>query len=30
LLTQAMETVLEGDSFFDTDGLRAKSLASGT
>jgi two-component system nitrate/nitrite response regulator NarL len=30
LLTQAMETVLEGDKFFDTDGLRAKSLASGT
>jgi DNA-binding NarL/FixJ family response regulator len=30
LLTQAMETVLEGENFFDTDGLRAKSLASGT
>ena len=30
LLTQAMETVLEGETFFDTDGLRAKSLASGT
>ena len=30
LLTQAMETVLEGEKFFDTDGLRAKSLASGT
>ena len=29
LLTQAMETVLEGESFFDHDGLRAKSLASG-
>jgi DNA-binding NarL/FixJ family response regulator len=29
LLTQAMETVLEGESFFDTDGLRARSLASG-
>jgi DNA-binding NarL/FixJ family response regulator len=30
LLTQAMETVLEGENFFDTDGLRARSLASGT
>jgi DNA-binding NarL/FixJ family response regulator len=30
LLTQAMETVLEGETFFDIDGLRAKSLASGT
>ena len=30
LLTQAMETVLEGENFFDTDGLRAKSLANGT
>ena len=29
LLTQAMETVLEGETFFDTDGLRAKSLSSG-
>jgi DNA-binding NarL/FixJ family response regulator len=30
LLTQAMETLLEGENFFDIDGLRAKSLASGT
>jgi DNA-binding NarL/FixJ family response regulator len=30
LLMQAMEAVLEGETFFDTDGLRAKSLASGT
>ncbi|HEX3544153.1 MAG TPA: response regulator transcription factor [Candidatus Acidoferrum sp.] len=30
LLTQAMETVLEGETFFDSGGLRAKSLASGT
>jgi DNA-binding NarL/FixJ family response regulator len=30
LLTQAMEAVLEGETFFDIDGLRAKSLASGT
>jgi two-component system, NarL family, nitrate/nitrite response regulator NarL len=30
LLTQAMETVLEGETFFDTDGLRTKSLANGT
>ena len=30
LLTQAMETVLEGETFFEADGLRAKSLASGT
>jgi two-component system, NarL family, nitrate/nitrite response regulator NarL len=30
LLTQAMETVLEGENFFDTDGQQAKSLASGT
>jgi DNA-binding NarL/FixJ family response regulator len=29
LLTQAMETVLEGESFFETEGLRARSLASG-
>jgi two-component system nitrate/nitrite response regulator NarL len=29
LLTQAMETVLEGETFFDTDGLRTKSLANG-
>jgi DNA-binding NarL/FixJ family response regulator len=29
LLTQAMETVLEGESFFDHVGVRAKSLASG-
>jgi len=29
LLTRAMETVLEGESFFDTDGMRAKSIASG-
>jgi len=29
LLTQAMKTVLEGKTFFDTDGLRTKSLASG-
>jgi len=30
LLTQAMETVLDGENFFDTDELRAKSLANGT
>jgi DNA-binding NarL/FixJ family response regulator len=30
LLIQAIETLLEGESFFDTEGLRAKSLASGT
>jgi DNA-binding NarL/FixJ family response regulator len=30
LLTEAMESVLEGENFFDTDGLRAKSLTSGT
>jgi DNA-binding NarL/FixJ family response regulator len=29
LLTQAMETVLEGENFFDSDGLRAKTLANG-
>ena len=29
LLTQAMETVLEGEHFFDSDGMRAKSLANG-
>src|ERR1700730_10867233 len=29
LLTQAMETLLQGKSFFDNDGMRAKSLASG-
>jgi DNA-binding NarL/FixJ family response regulator len=29
LLTQAIETVLRGQSFFDSDGPRAKSLASG-
>jgi DNA-binding NarL/FixJ family response regulator len=30
LLTQAMEAILEGEKFFDSDGLRAKLLASGT
>jgi DNA-binding NarL/FixJ family response regulator len=30
LLTQAMETVLDGKTFFDTDGLRTKWLAGGT
>ena len=29
VLTQAMEMVLHGEQFFDTDGARAKSLASG-
>lgn len=28
-LTQAIETVLQGEEFFDADGIRAKSLASG-
>jgi DNA-binding NarL/FixJ family response regulator len=30
VLTQAMETLLQGEQFFDADGSRAKSLASGT
>jgi DNA-binding NarL/FixJ family response regulator len=29
VLTQAMETVLQGKNFFDADGARAKSLAGG-
>jgi DNA-binding NarL/FixJ family response regulator len=29
VLTQAMETVLQGETFFDADGERAKSLAGG-
>jgi DNA-binding NarL/FixJ family response regulator len=29
LLTQAIKTVLQGESFFDNDGAQAKSLASG-
>jgi DNA-binding NarL/FixJ family response regulator len=29
LLTQAIETVLQGENFFDADGLQAKSVASG-
>lgn len=30
LLMQAIEKVLDGETFFDGDGYRAKSLASGT
>jgi DNA-binding NarL/FixJ family response regulator len=30
VLTQAMEMLLQGEQFFDADGPRAKSLASGT
>jgi DNA-binding NarL/FixJ family response regulator len=29
VLTHAMERVLQGESFFDVDGMRAKSLAGG-
>lgn len=29
LLTRAIEAVLHGDEFFEADGMRAKSLASG-
>lgn len=29
LLTEAMEKVLQGETFFDNNGFRAKSLASG-
>jgi DNA-binding NarL/FixJ family response regulator len=29
LLTQAIETLLQGESFFDSEGIRAKSLAGG-